>query len=319
MRILVTGGAGFIGSHLVDRLILDGHQVVVVDDLSTGREENLASAINAGASLELADITERQTVETILNDFRPQTVFHLAAQIDVRRSVREPGFDAMVNVVGTVNILDASCEAGVGRLVFVSTGGAMYGEGEGLSLPLNEGAEIGALSPYGHSKYAAETYLDFFKDTQGLQTVSLRLGNVYGPRQDPKGEAGVVAIFTGKLKSGKPLTIFGDGEQTRDYIFVEDIADACVLAGESRATGALNIGTGKQTSVLDLVRILGEASGTAPVEVQFEPERPGEVRAMSLDSTKALELLGWSPSVGIEEGLRLTLRAGAEYPDPTSA
>lgn len=221
----------------------------------------------------------------------------------------DPGFDATVNVVGTVNLLRESCIQRVERFVFVSTGGAIYGEGEGLDLPLYEAARVGPLSPYGQSKYAAETYLDFFMRTRGIETVTLRLGNVYGPRQDSKGEAGVVAIFVGRILSEERPTVFGDGKQTRDYVFVEDIADACVRAAETECSGTFNIGTGTEISVLEIVEFLGKASGRGPIDVHFEPERAGEVKAMSLDSSRAKELLGWCPSVGIEEGLEQTLRA----------
>ena len=309
MKALVTGGAGFIGSHLVDRLVRDGHQVLVVDNLTSGNRGNLDQAVDSGATLQVADVTDGPALKNIFADFQPDTVFHLAAQIDVRNSMVNPGFDAMVNVVGTVNLLNQSCDHGVGRFIFMSTGGAIYGEGEGLDLPLSEGAGVGALSPYGHSKYAAETYLDFFMRPRGLKTLSLRPGNVYGPRQDAMGEAGVVAIFAGRILSGESLTVFGDGKQTRDYVYAEDVADACARAAVTECGGTVNIGTGRETSVLEIVEFLGKSSGKGPIDVSFEAGRDGEVRAMSLDSSRAEELLGWLPSVGIEEGLERTLLA----------
>src|SRR5918994_7126418 len=225
MRALVTGGAGFIGSNLVDALVARGDTVTVVDDLSTGREENLGPALEAGATLLTQDVTDAGAMADAVREHEPEVVFHLAAQIDVRRSVGDPVFDANVNVGGTVGVLEAT-RLGGARLVFASTGGAIYGEGAGRDLPLSETAECFPDSPYGQSKLAAEGYLGFYRRVHGTPAVALRLGNVYGPRQDPLGEAGVIAIYCGKLREGGRPTVFGDGKQTRDYIYVGDVISA---------------------------------------------------------------------------------------------
>jgi UDP-glucose 4-epimerase len=220
MRALVTGGAGFIGSHLVDALLARGDEVLVVDDLSSGRRANLEEAFGRGAELRDADVTDAAAIQGAFADGRPELVFHLAAQIDVRRSVADPVFDLGVNVGGTINLLDAAVSNQARRVVFISTGGAIYGEGEGRELPLGEDADCRPDAPYGQSKFAAEGYLSLYGRLHGLSGVSLRLGNVYGPRQDPHGEAGVVAIFSDLLLGGGTPRVFGDGEQTRDYIYV---------------------------------------------------------------------------------------------------
>ncbi|HEX2391290.1 MAG TPA: NAD-dependent epimerase/dehydratase family protein [Solirubrobacterales bacterium] len=309
MRCLVTGGAGFIGSNLVDALLARGDEVTVVDDLSTGRRENLDPALGAGAELVEMDIREAAALSALGAERRPQAVFHLAAQIDVRKSIEDPAFDAAVNVGGTANLLDAARAGGCERVVFVSTGGAIYGEGEGQDLPLDESASIAPLSAYGQSKYAAEGYLWLYERLYGLSGVALRLGNVYGPRQDPLGEAGVIAIFCGRLReSGRP-TVFGDGTQTRDYIYVEDVVAAALAAAGSRASGAFNIGTGRETSVLELVEALAALGGSEGFEPEFAPPRAGEVQRISLDASLAERELGWRPDTSLEEGLRLTLDA----------
>ncbi|HEX6153865.1 MAG TPA: NAD-dependent epimerase/dehydratase family protein, partial [Solirubrobacterales bacterium] len=223
MRCLVTGGAGFIGSNLVDALLARGDEVTVVDDLSTGRRPNLDGALAAGAELAELDIRDGEALSRLTGEKAPEVVFHLAAQIDVRKSLADPAFDAAVNVGGTANVLEAARASGCGRVVFVSTGGAIYGEGEGQQLPLSEEAPIAPLAAYGQSKYAAEGYLALYERLYGLSGVSLRLGNVYGPRQDPLGEAGVIAIFCGVLREGGRPTVYGDGTQTRDYIYVGDV------------------------------------------------------------------------------------------------
>ena len=307
MRCLVTGGAGFIGSNLVDALLARGDEVTVVDDLSTGRRANLEEALARGAELVELDIREGEALSRLVSEKRPQAMFHLAAQIDVRKSLADPAFDAAVNVGGTANVLEAARASDCGRIVFVSTGGAIYGEGEGQDLPLSETAPIAPLAAYGQSKYAAEGYLALYERLYGLSCVSLRLGNVYGPRQDPLGEAGVVAIFCGALKEGKDPTIFGDGTQTRDYIYVGDVVAATLAAAGSEVTGPVNVGTGRETSVLDLVEALRELDKSEDFEPEFAPPRTGEVQRVSIDPARAERELGWKAEVGLHDGLRLTL------------
>lgn len=307
MRAMVTGGAGFIGSNLVDALLARGDEVTVVDDLSTGRRENLKAALAGGARLVVQDIREGAALTELAVEARPEAVFHLAAQIDVRKSVADPAFDASVNVGGTANVLEAAHAAGARRVVFTSTGGAIYGEGEGQELPLGEEAPIAPLSPYGQSKFAGEGYLALYERLHGLYGAALRLGNVYGPRQDPLGEAGVIAIFCGRLRAGARPTVFGDGRQTRDYVYVGDVVAAALAAAESEASGPLNIGTGRETDVLGLVErlaALGEGEGFEP---ELAPPRPGEVQRIAIDPSRAGRELGWTPKVELEEGLRLTL------------
>lgn len=307
MRCLVTGGAGFIGSNLVDALLARGDEVTVVDDLSTGRRENLDGALAADAELAELDIRDAPAVAALAGDFAPETIFHLAAQIDVRKSIADPAFDAAVNVGGTANVLEAARAAGTGRFVFVSTGGAIYGEGEGQELPLPESAPIAPMSPYGQSKFAAEGYLALYERLYGLSGVALRLGNVYGPRQDPLGEAGVIAIFCGRLRAGERPTVYGDGTQTRDYIYVGDVVAAALAAASSDATGPINVGTGRETDVLELAGLLGELGGVESFEPELAPPRTGEVQRIAVDPSRARDELGWQAGVGLEEGLRLTL------------
>ena len=306
MDCLVTGGAGFIGSNLVDALLARGDSVTVVDDLSTGRRENLDGALSAGATLVELDIREREKVAELAREVRPETIFHLAAQIDVRKSVADPAFDASINVGGTANMLDAARAADAGRFVFISTGGAIYGEGDGQRLPLPESAPIAPMSPYGQSKHAAEGYLALYERLYGISGLSLRLGNVYGPRQDPLGEAGVIAIFCGKLREGGRPTVFGDGKQTRDYIYVGDVVSAALAAAESEARGPINVGTGIETDVLELAARLGELGGKS-FEPEFAPARDGEVQRVSVDPARAAQELGWKAEVGLADGLRITL------------
>ncbi len=307
MKALVTGGAGFIGSNLVDALLARGDEVAVVDDLSTGRRENLEGALGAGATLAEADIRDLPAIEGAVVEAKPEVVFHLAAQIDVRKSVADPAFDASINVGGTANVLEAARAGGARRIVFTSTGGAIYGEGDGQALPLAEDAPLAPEAPYGQSKFAAEGYLSLYERLHGLSSVSLRLGNVYGPRQDPLGEAGVIAIFCGRLKAGGRPTVFGDGRQTRDYIYVGDVVSAALAAAGSEATGAINVGTGIETDVLELARLLGELGGADGFEPELAPARPGEVQRISIDPSRAERELGWKPQMGLEEGLRVTL------------
>jgi UDP-glucose 4-epimerase len=307
MRCLVTGGAGFIGSNLVDALLARGDEVTVVDNLSTGRRVNLEPALAAGAELVELDIRDGEALSRLANEKRPERIFHLAAQIDVRKSLADPFFDAGVNVGGTANVLEAARASDCGRVVSISTGGAIYGEGEGQQLPLPEDAPIAPLSAYGQSKFAAEGYLSLFERLYGLSGVSLRLGNVYGPRQDPLGEAGVIAIFCGLLKEGGRPKVFGDGTQTRDYIYVGDVVSAALAAGESDATGAVNIGTGVETNVLELIEALKGLSGNESFEPEFAPARTGEVQRITIDAGRAQRELNWRAEMGLEEGLRVTL------------
>jgi UDP-glucose 4-epimerase len=304
MRALVTGGAGFIGSNLVDALLAHGDTVTVLDDLSTGRRENLDGALEAGAQLLEEDIRDASAVARVFERVRPEVVFHLAAQIDVRRSVADPAFDARVNVEGTINVLEAASGAGSPRVVNTSTGGAIYGEGR--ILPAPEDHPVAPEAGYGQSKFAAEGYCELYSRLHGLSTVSLRLGNVYGPRQDPLGEAGVIAIFCGRLLAGGRPTIFGDGRQTRDYVYVGDVVEANLVAASGGMEGPVNIGRGRPVSVLDLVSAL---SGLAerPLEPDFVPHRPGEVRDIHLDPARARAELGWQARVDLDEGLEHTL------------
>ncbi|HSJ17237.1 MAG TPA: GDP-mannose 4,6-dehydratase [Solirubrobacterales bacterium] len=312
MRALVTGGAGFIGSNLVDALLDRGDGVLAVDDLSTGRRENLDSAVARGAELEVVDITDVAVTAEVVQRSEPEAVFHLAAQIDVRRAVRDPVSDASVNVAGTVSVLEAARGAGA-RVVFGSTGGAIYGEGSGRPLPLSEAEPCLPDSPYGQSKLAAEGYVSYFRRVHGLPAVALRLGNVYGPRQDPLGEAGVIAIFCGLLSRGDQPTVYGDGLQTRDFIHVDDVvaamlaADARLADSASRIDDTYNVGTGVETSVLDLVERLARIGKRSDFTPRMAPERPGEVQRIALDSARAASELGWSSAIELDDGLERTL------------
>jgi UDP-glucose 4-epimerase len=304
---LVTGGAGFIGSNLTDALLARGDEVIILDDLSTGRRENIEQALANGATLVEADIRDRAAIEEIAGRERPEVIFHLAAQIDVRKSVADPAFDAAINVGGTANVLEAARAAEVRRVVFSSTGGAIYGEGDGQKLPLREDAPLAPEAPYGQSKLAGEGYLSLYERLYGLSSVPLRLGNVYGPRQDPLGEAGVIAIFCGRLREGKQATVFGDGKQTRDYIYVGDVVSAMLAAAEAETSGPINVGTGIETDVLELVSALGELGDNGNFEPEFAPPRTGEVQRISIDPARAAGELGWAPQMGLSEGLRVTL------------
>jgi UDP-glucose 4-epimerase len=306
VRALVTGGAGFIGSNVVDALLERGDEVTVVDNLTTGRRENLDQALANGAKLVEADIRDAEALIDVFSEARPEVVFHLAAQIDVRKSAEDPAYDARVNVEGTINVLQAARAAGTRRVVNTSTGGAIYGEAQ--EIPAPESHPNAPEAPYGQSKYAAEGYCELFRRLFGLSTVSLRYGNVYGPRQDPLGEAGVIAIFCGRLKSGERPTIFGDGLQTRDYVHVDDVVAANLAAAESDVSGPVNIGTGVETNVLELAEALApHARGDFTPE--HEPERPGEVRHIAIDASLAREAFGWEAKVPLGEGLEQTLRS----------
>ena len=311
MRSLVTGGAGFIGSHLVEALSARGHEVLAIDDLSTGHEANLEGIRPGSVTLAIGDITDVSWLQQAVGAFEPDLVFHLAAQADVRRAVADPGFDALVNVVGTANVFEAARLAGCGSCVLATTGGVMYGEGEGRPLPFTEADPAVPHTPYGTSKLGAEGYVGLYRRLHGIAGISLRFGNVYGPRQDPHGEAGVVAIFCGKLLDGEPATVFGDGLQTRDYVYVSDAVEAFLAASDLLAAdpqagpGPLNVGTGRETSVLDLLERLAAIAGV-PADPQLAPARAGEIQRVSLDPAAAMAQMGWSARVELEEGLRVT-------------
>jgi UDP-glucose 4-epimerase len=278
--------------------------VTVVDDISTGKRANLDDAIGKGATLLELDIRDAEAVHAATERAGPETVFHLAAQIDVRKSVADPANDSRINVEGTVNVLRAAQAHGVRRFVNTSTGGAIYGEGQ--IIPAPEDHPVAPEAPYGLSKFCAEQYCELFTRLHGLSTVSLRYGNVYGPRQDPLGEAGVVAIFCGKLLEGERPTIFGDGRQTRDYVYVGDVVDANLKAAETQTAGAVNIGRGGEVSVLDIVDAL-RAHSNGAFEPEHAPERPGEVRRIALDTSRAKQEFGWEAGTGLEDGLERTL------------
>jgi UDP-glucose 4-epimerase len=307
MDCLVTGGAGFIGSHLVDALLAQGHHVAVLDDLSTGRRENLTSALRQGATLHAADVRDADAVAAAFASVRPEAVFHLAAQVDVRKSVEDPVANAATNIAGTINLLESARRAGTRRFVNTSTGGGLYGEAD--LLPTPESPPIKPLAPYGQGKLAAEGYCEVYERLHGLSTISLRYGNVYGPRQDPCGEAGVVAIFCGCLLQGRPPKVFGDGRQTRDWVEVSDVVRANLLAAGSDLTGPVNIGTGEETSVLELIALLRELDRDNRLgEPEFAPARSGEVTRSRLDVSRAKAELGWEPEVDLRTGLSRILR-----------
>jgi UDP-glucose 4-epimerase len=308
MRSLVTGGAGFIGSHLVDALAVRGDEVLVLDDFSSGKRENLIDAVDAGARIAELDVADAGAMFETVGDFRPESVFHLAAQIDVRRSMADPGFDARLNVLGTVNALEAAARAGASKFVFTSTGGAIYGEGAERAdeLPFAESAPCAPFSIYGQSKFAAEGYIDLYARTRDLPATILRLGNIYGPRQDPATEAGVVAIFCDRARDGERPTVFGTGEQTRDYVYVGDVVAALLAAQASDDAGPINVGTGVETSVLDLVGLVGRVFGREDFEPEFAPAREGEVERTALDTAGAAGRLGWRAERTIETGLEQT-------------
>jgi UDP-glucose 4-epimerase len=311
--VLVTGGAGFIGSNLVDRLLAEDRRVVVVDDLSTGRLSNLEEARRtAPGALEFQrlDITS-DALDPLVQRHSPEVVVHLAAQMNVRVSVEDPLHDARVNVLGTVNLLEAARRHGVRKVVFATSGGCIYGEPAESDLPVVETHAGFAHSPYGASKRSAEEYLQTYQALYGVEWTSLALSNVYGPRQDPAGEAGVVAIFTTNMLAGLPCTIFGDGEQTRDFVYVDDVVHALVLAMDRGANERFNIGTGEQTSVSQLFRALAAATDY-PHDAVFAPERSGELRHSAVSNRKAAAELGWKPWTTLEEGLAATLAWAAD-------
>ena len=299
MRILLTGGAGFIGSHVADLLLQDGHEVAVVDDLSRGQRERVPE----GATFYQVDVLSG--CEDVFRGFQPDALCHQAAQISVRRSVAEPVQDLTVNTVGTLRLLENCVRHGTSRFVLASTGGAIYGEQ--YEFPATEDHTQYPVSPYGISKLAAERYLNFYRTEYGLSGVALRYANVYGPRQDTYGEAGVVAIFAERMSGGEKCFVNGTGEQTRDYVYVEDVARANLLAlGPKAVSGAYNIGTGIETSVNDLYASMAEVSGTQTAP-EYRPAQPGEQFRSSVDSTRASLSLGWRPEVELFDGITKTL------------
>jgi UDP-glucose 4-epimerase len=306
MRVLVTGGAGFIGSTLVDRLLADGHDVDVVDDLSTGALANLADARaqqSRRMTFQRLDVRSAAVADLIAHR-KPEVVFHLAAQADVRVSVAKPALDAEINIIGSLNVIEGALQAGTRKVVFAGSGGTLYGVPE--SIPTREGHPQRPVSPYGVSKKAVGDYLHYYREIQGLEYSVLALANVYGPRQDPHGEAGVIAIFAGKLLAGDRPTIFGDGEQTRDFVFVDDVADAFVRAIEKAGGLLVNIGTGVETSVQHLFDGMARVTGfTEPA--RYAPPRAGELSRSALDPGRAAIHLGWKPFTMLDEGLARTV------------
>jgi UDP-glucose 4-epimerase len=295
MRVLVTGGAGFIGSHLADALVARGDEVAIVDDLSAGR----AGRLDGRVPLHKVSVAEAAALEAIVAEFRPELICHLAAQIDVRTSVWQPGTDATANVMGTINVLEAA-RAVRARVLFSSTGGALYGRDAPIPsledvLPLPE-------SPYGVAKHCAEQYITLYNRLHGAGHTVLRLANVYGPRQDPAGESGVVAIFCAQLLAGERPVIFGDGQQTRDYVYIADAIAALIAAADRGRPGIWNVGTGTEVSVLDLARVIGEVAGR-PVDPEFAPPRPGELRRCALASGRAQRDLGWTATTPVRDGV----------------
>jgi UDP-glucose 4-epimerase len=301
LKILVTGGAGFIGSHVVDAYIAAGHEVAVLDNMSTGREEN----VSGDARVHRADVRDLARVQAAISAFRPDVVNHQAAQSEVPKSVADPGYDAQVNVVGGLNVLRACVDHGVRKVIFSSTGGALYGEPD--VVPADEDHPIRPLSPYGTSKYAFEQYLGTFHRTFGLTFTTLRYANVYGARQDFAAEEGrVVAIFASRMLEGKPVTIDGDGNQSRDMIHVGDVATANLAALEGGDGGTYHVSSGIPVSVNDLFRKLALLTDYR-LEARFGPARKGDVYRVALDNSRAAGELGWQPRINLEEGLRLTV------------
>jgi UDP-glucose 4-epimerase len=308
MRVLVTGGAGFIGSALTDRLLAEGYDVDVVDDLSTGSLANLADARsrrNGRFSFHRLDIRTPAMVDLVVHR-RPEIIFHLAAQADVRVSVARPGFDAEVNVLGSLNVCQGALAAGTGKIVFAGSGGTLYGVPE--DLPVREGHPQRPISPYGVAKKAVGDYLHYYREVHGLEYTVLALANVYGPRQDPHGEAGVIAIFAAKLLARERPTIFGDGGQTRDFVYVDDVVDAFVRAIEKAGGLIVNIGTGVETTVQHLFDVMARVTGFKD-PAHYAPARPGELQRSALDPGRAAIHLGWKPWTARDEGLRKTLES----------
>jgi UDP-glucose 4-epimerase len=295
MRTLVTGGAGFIGSHLTDTFLTNGDEVVVLDDLSRGRPGRLDPSV----TVHKASVTDAEALTSVVKQVRPELICHLAAQIDVRVSVDSPAEDAAINVVGTVNVLEAARTVGA-RVLFASTGGAIYGVG--VPVPSSEDDRPGPEAPYGTAKYCAEQYLGLYNRLHGTSHAALRLANVYGPRQDPTGEAGVVGIFCGRALQGDRPTVFGDGSQTRDYVYVGDVAAAFLAAAQTDRPGVWNIGTSRETSVLELINLVGKAAGQE-LSSEFAPARPGEVQRSALAVERARNDLGWAARTDLADGV----------------
>jgi len=309
MKALVTGGAGFIGSTLVDRLLAEGHAVDVIDDLSAGSLSNLAAArADRGNQLTFHQLDIRQpgTIDLIARR-APDVVFHLAAQMSVRESVARPAYDAEINLIGGLNVLEGARSAGSRKIVFASSGGTIYGATEQRALPLKESQPQRPLSPYGIAKKAFGDYLHAYRELHDLEYTALALANIYGPRQDPHGEAGVVAIFAGHLLKGEPCTVFGDGSKTRDYVFVDDVVDAFVRAADKGGGLLCNIGTGVQTSDLQLYETMAQAAGVNDPP-QFAPDRPGDLQHSCLDPGRAQIHLGWKPWTKLDDGVGAVLR-----------
>jgi UDP-glucose 4-epimerase len=309
LRILVTGGAGFIGSHVVDRFIELGHELAVFDDLSTGFREFL----NPKARFFQGDLADASAVDLCVGAFKPDLVDHHAAQIDVRKSVADPVWDARVNILGSIGLLQACTRHGVNKVIYASTGGALYGEGR--QLPATEDHPVNPEAPYGASKHTVEHYLYLWKLLHGLDSTVLRYPNVYGPRQNPHGEAGVNAIFIGLMLEGKRPRIFGDGNAVRDYLYVSDVVDANALALAKGSGEVVNLGTGVGTSVNDIVRELKAILGFQQDAIHDAP-RPGEVQRIYLDASKAKRVLGWAHKIGFSEGLRRTVEWSRANPRP---
>ena len=308
IRCLVTGGAGFIGSTLVDRLLAEGHEVDVVDDLSTGRLANLSEARSSGGRFRFHHLDLRDAeLGELLGLRKPEVIFHLAAQASVKVSVDDPLHDAEVNVVGSLRLLEAARLAGVRKLVYAASGGSLYGEPDPDDLPIAEHQPHGPLSPYGVSKKAVIDYLVAYRSLHGLEFTALALANVYGPRQDPHGEAGVVAIFAHCLVGGEPCVVFGDGEHTRDYVFVDDVVDAFARAARRGGGLVLNIGTGIETSTNRLYELMASAAGSA-APARHGPERRGDVHRSALDPDRASIHLGWKPWTQLSDGIAATLK-----------
>lgn len=295
MRCMVTGGAGFIGGHLAERLVAEGHEVSVVDNLSTGRRDNAPDA----AKLHEMDINA-PALSGVFEEARPEIVFHQAAQVNVRKSVEDPAFDARQNILGSINLLECAKASGVRKIVYASSGGACYGEPE--TLPADEDTPIRPLCQYGASKYTVEKYVELYGRLYGLDYTVLRYANVYGPRQDPHGEAGVVAIFSELLLQGNRPRIFGDGTKTRDYVFVKDVVEANILSMDKGSGGVYNVGTGQRTTDTDIYEAVRAATG-ARAEAIYEDFRPGEVKHICLDNARIRRELGWAPTVGFAQGV----------------
>lgn len=301
MKILVTGAAGFIASHVADAYVAAGNEVVILDDLSRGAESN----INAKARFYQCDVRNREAVEAIFLSEKPDVVNHHAAQMDVRRGVREPHFDAQVNILGSLNVIESAVAHGARRFIYAATAGAGYGEPK--QIPVPEDYPINPITPYGISKHTVEHYLFTFQFLYGLQYVVLRYGNVYGPRQSSQGEAGVFAIFSEQMLSGIQPVIYGDGEKVRDYVFVSDVVAANVAAVANGTNEIFNIGSGIATKDLEIFEQVRNLLGKTAVQPQYLPRRPGEIDRISLDISKAARLLGWTPLVPLAEGARRTV------------